>query len=68
MFAFRDVFQKQLLLEGEYLVSKFTEKELKSVRKQTIEAIQTFLNIAGDDKDVPAFQKSLLNLQNSGLV
>lgn len=64
-FNFCGVYQKQLLLEGDYLVSKFTGEELKRVRKQAIEAIQIFLNIAGDDKDVPAFQKSLLNLRNA---
>jgi hypothetical protein len=56
-----------LLFDGDYLVSKFTEDALGSVRKQAIESIQTFLNVAGDDKDVPAFEKSLVHLRKSAL-
>jgi hypothetical protein len=67
MFSLVDELQKQLLLNGEYLVSKLTENDLKIVRRQAIESILTFLNVAGEDKDVLAFQKSLMNLQNAAV-
>lgn len=60
--------QKQLLLQGDYLVSKLTGDVLQRVRQQAMEAIQNFLNIAErDDKDVLAFQKSLKILRDSGV-
>lgn len=57
--------QKQLLLSGEYLLSKLTTVELQTVRLQAIDSIQIFLRVAGDDKDIAAFQKSLVNLKQT---
>jgi hypothetical protein len=46
-------------------VSKLTDDELKLVRSQAIESIELFLNVGGNDKDIPSFQNSLRSLRNS---